>query len=174
MDGLNINGIEMPARHGYFVLLWDVASGHEVRRFAGLSDNIGCVTFSPDGTVLGASSRDGRIALWEAGSGKDLLYIMAHPHGEHSRGGCPALAFLPDGKSLASAGGDGTIRLWSTVTARELGRLLGPEGGFHALALAQGGQRLVSGGADSTVLIWERQAATPAVPGKRDAILIGD
>lgn len=174
MGGISMNGLEIRAREGYFVVLWDVASGQEVRRFSGLIDNIGCVDFSPDGATLAASSRDGRIALWEAATGKDVLYIMAHPDPERARGAAPALAFAPDGKTLISAGADKTVRLWSATTGREMGQLRTPDGGFHALALAAAGNRLVAGGSDSALLIWDRAAAAVAKRDRLDALLIPD
>jgi WD40 repeat protein len=172
IGSINLSGTVLQPRPDNLVLLWDVASGAEIRRFNGLIDHIGCVAFSPDGVTLAASSRDGRIALWEAATGKDVLYILAHP--EQGGRGSPALAFAPDKQVLASAGADKTIRLWCTTTAKELGRYEQPQGGFAALTFAKQGQRLVTGGADTAVVIWDCKEAAPPQREKSGAILIPD
>jgi WD40 repeat protein len=174
--GINVQGVLMTRKEGYRVLLWDMATGKEARRFAGLSDKIKSVAFSPDGKTLAAASRDGRIALWQTGTGKDLLYIMAHPkHTDAGSGPSPCVAFAPDGKTLASASTDRTIRLWDVATARERGRFETPDGGFTALAFTPDGKALVSGSSDGTVLVWDVKTAGQGKPkGQPNVILIGD
>src|SRR5262249_26964276 len=108
------NRVKVKGREGYFVLMWDTDTGKEVRRFAGLRDNIKSVAFSPNGKTLAASSRDGRIVLWETATGQERLHILAHPvvkAGATPLGylgsafaATPALCFAPDGKTLVSAG----------------------------------------------------------------------
>jgi WD40 repeat protein len=148
-----------------------VATGKEVRRFAGPRDGIKSVAFSPNGTTLAASSRDGRIVLWEAATGKEVLNILAHPgHKDAAFAGSPCLAYAPDGKTLASAGTDGTVRLWDPVTARELAAFEGG-GACYALAFAGDGRTIVSGGADTTAIIWDLLHPVKKVPARPNVIL---
>jgi WD40 repeat protein len=173
--GINIQGVEMTPKDGYLVLLWDVATGKEVRRLTGLTADIGSVAFSPDGRLVAAASRDGRIARWEASTGKDVLYILAHPpRPDSGTPAAPAVAFTSDGRTLVSAGADDTVRCWDAHTARERKQFRGPGGGFRALAITQHGKRILTGGGDTTVLVWDA-GATPRPPrGKDHVILIGD
>jgi WD40 repeat protein len=172
---LNLQGrVTVTSKQGYFVLLWDVASGQEVRRFAGLKDKIKAVAFSPDGRTLAGSSQDGRIVLWETATGRERLHILAHPVAAASgdtfglaMAAIPALAFAPDGKTLVSAGGDRTIRLWDAGTAKEVGKLAAPAE-LTALAVTRDGKRLITGSADSTVLVWDFAAAAgPPTPPQK-------
>jgi WD40 repeat protein len=174
--GITINlqkRVTITGKEGFFVLLWDVATGKEVRRLGGLTDNIKAVAFSPDGKTVAATSRDGRIALWDTATGKDVLYILAHPRHTDATFTCsPALAFAPDGKTLASAGTDHAIRLWDRATAKELGRFQG-DGGFYALAFGRDGKTLISGSADTTVTVWD--ILHPSRPTRRpDVIFLRD
>src|SRR5439155_6224855 len=130
----------------------------EVRRFAGLKDNVQAVVFSRDGKTLAATSRDGRICLWDAGTGKELLYIEAHPRQADSASSSTCLAFSPDGKTLASAGADKAIRVWDTATAKPLGKFVAPDGGINCLAFASDGKTLVTGSSDTTALVWDLAA----------------
>jgi WD40 repeat protein len=171
--GITINlqrRVTITGKEGYLVLVWDVATGKELRRLAGLTSAVKAVAFSPDGKTLAASSRDGRIALWDAATGKDVLHIVAHPGETDAPFACsPALAFSPDGKVLASAGTDRTVRLWDAVTAKELGKYRG-DGVFYALAFGRGGRALVAGGADTAVTVWD--VLHPARPPRRPNVII--
>jgi WD40 repeat protein len=158
--------VTITGKRGFFVLQWDVASSKEIHRFGGLTDNIKSLAFSPDGKILAAASRDGRIALWEAATGRELLYIMAHPNHTDAAFTCsPSLAFSPDGKTLASASTDRTVRLWDVTTAKERARIQG-DAAFYAVGFGRGGKTLLTGGADTAVMVWdlEHPAKPPAKP----------
>jgi WD40 repeat protein len=174
----SIQGIEVTPKEGYLVLLWDAATGKELRRFAGLMDKVKSVAFSPDGKTLAAASADGRIGLWQTATGRELLFIVAHPdHVEpnYRFPPCPCVAFAPDGKTLASASMDRTIRLWDATTAKELGRFGSADGGFYTIAFAPDGRTLVSGSSDATLTVWDVAAAPHQLtPARPSYILIGD
>jgi WD40 repeat protein len=165
----NVQGVKMTWKQGYLILLWDVASGKEIRRFEGLQDDLKSVAFSPDGKTLAAASRNGRVGLWDVATGRERLYIVAHPgHADASFSGSPCVAFSPDGKTLATAGNDRAIRFWDPATAKELGQFQVPDGGISCIAYSPDGKSLASAGVDTTVLVWEVAAAMNP-PGKAKA-----
>jgi WD40 repeat protein len=172
--GVSIQGVEMEPKQGYAVLLWEASTGKEVRRFTGPKDNIETVAFSPDGKTLAAGSRDGRVVLWDADGGKELLHLLAHPGPAAAETGAgPGVGFSPDGKTLATAGADGTLRLWDAATARELGRLEAADGRFSCLAVSADGKVLATGGPDTTATAWDWAAVGKAPRnGKRPVIYI--
>jgi WD40 repeat protein len=104
------------------VVVWDVQSGQEIWRLkkatvAGgggvlASPQLGggyygaiAVKFSPDSKQLAVGYRDGIIALWDLGTGKEIYAINAHD------GGAFALSFTGDGQVLASGGEDVLVKL---------------------------------------------------------------
>jgi WD40 repeat protein len=170
----NIQGVEVTTKKGYLVLLWDPATGKEIRRFEGLRDKVRSVAFSPDGKKLAAAARDGQVCLWDAATGNELLFIMAHPDTTDAAfAGAPCVAFSPDGKHVASAGSDRTVRLWDATTARELMRFQA-DGAVLALAFTADGKELVSGDADTAVIVWDLTHSVPPGKPKDNTIFIGD
>jgi WD40 repeat protein len=171
---LNIQGVKMSRKEGYHVLRWDLASGKEVRKFAGLGDTIRSLDVSADGKLVAAASKDGRICIWDAITGAERLHIMAHPeHKNAAFSASPCVAFAPSGKIIASASTDRTIRLWDVVTAKELGRFRAPDSAFQALAFSGDGKLLISGAADTGVIIWDVKAApSPASKNPSKVITI--
>jgi WD40 repeat protein len=96
------------------LVLWDVASGKEVRRFP-TAGFFASLAFSPDGKSLAAASGEGVIRLWDVASGR-VLPGSADPlvNGVHE------LHFSADGRRLI-----GTALMpivWGPRTGREVRR----------------------------------------------------
>src|SRR5262249_10602721 len=157
LDGpIVIQGVEMTRREGYFVLLWDANSGKEIRRFGGLKDKIKAVVFSPDGKVLAAASRDGRVCLWDGETAQSRLFVLAHPQPvDLPFTSSPCIAFAPDGQTLVSAGTDRTLRVWNSTTGEEVRHYPSPDSALTAIALGRDGKTVVTGSTDTGVLIWD-------------------
>lgn len=130
------------------VILWDVATGRERRRLPtgrGYADRL---AWSADGSRLAASA-GGRLAVWDAGTGKP---VTPPPVGHE--GPIEYLAFGPDGR-LFTAGTDNVVYGWDPHTG-----LPGPpleRGGTGyptALAVSADG-RLAAGAGGPVVRVWD-------------------
>src|SRR5262249_45970551 len=89
------------------VKLSNPRNGDELRSLSGPTHQVDSAIYSPDGRRLATSSMDGRIQIWDAETGEEVLSLRVSSHSSAHR-----LAFSPDGTELASAGTDGVIRVW--------------------------------------------------------------
>jgi WD40 repeat protein/serine/threonine protein kinase len=96
------------AGHDGWVIVSDVATDKELRRFRAHHDVVNSVAYSPGGQCLATGSRDGTVKCWDADNGSLKRMVRAR------QGEVLAVAFHPDGKWLASAGADGTVKIWET------------------------------------------------------------
>jgi WD40 repeat protein len=120
----------------HFIYLWDVATGHLVRKLEGHTAAIHALAFSADGKQLASGSSDKTTILWDASSWK-ILRQFAAPPGEIDR-----VVFSPDGRSLASGTGS-SIAVWDVLSGRLLEALGYETLKGHLLCFTPDGSSLV-------------------------------
>ncbi|HVQ38517.1 MAG TPA: caspase family protein [Pyrinomonadaceae bacterium] len=96
------------------IVLWNPATGNQLRALKGHTGTVGSIAFSPDDKQLASGSADNSIKIWEVASGNVKQTMKGHTLYVSS------VAFSPDGKMLASGSGDQTVKLWDLATGREL------------------------------------------------------
>ena len=57
--------------------LWDIDTGHEMRRFQGHNEKVIFSASSADGHRSISASRDGKVCVWEVGTGRCLAVYYA-------------------------------------------------------------------------------------------------
>jgi WD40 repeat protein/serine/threonine protein kinase len=87
------------------ILLWDVATGRQIRSFSEGDAKIWCVEFSPDGNSLFEGGSRSQIRRWDIQTGTIVQQFKAHMSNVRE------LATSPDGLYLASGGFEG-FELW--------------------------------------------------------------
>jgi WD40 repeat protein len=143
------------------LVLWDLATGKEIRRFEGHTKDVRRVAVSRDGKRLLSGSFDGTMRLWDIASGKELERFPGPGHFVE------AVAFTPDGKkaicsygpraaeAVYEADASCSLRLWDLTSGKELKQFRGHGGPVLSLALSADGRYLVSGSADNTMRLWQ-------------------
>jgi TIR domain/WD domain, G-beta repeat len=129
--------------------------------FAGHTEPVLAIRFSPDGTRVLTGSSDTTARLWDAASGKPIAILAGH------KGPVWAVAFSPDGTRVLTGSGDGTARLWDAVSGKPIATLAGHTGFVRATAFSSDGTRILTGSDDNTARLWD------AVSGKPIATLAG-
>jgi WD40 repeat protein len=139
-------------------LLWDVATGKELRTFAvTVYDSHRPPVFAPDGSAV--------ALVWSRGQADDsTVTVLDVATGKARRAGdghqapvrCAAVA--PGGKLLASGDDDGTVLVWDLASRKPLARLEGHSQSVSAVAISGDGAMLASASADGEVRLWDAAA----------------
>ena len=151
--------------------LWDPQTGAKGIVFAGHTDSVTSVAFSPtnaDRILTGSLDKTARI--WDVQTGKEIFSLKGH------EGGVLAVAFSPDGLHIVTGSDDKTARLWDAKTGKELhtrmGKpivLKGHTGSVNSVAFsAKVNHALVlTGSSDHTARSWN------ALTGKEQEVFKG-
>ena len=119
----------------------------------GPANAVSGVTFSPDGGELAASSKDKKVWLWRAESGR----MVRDGTLADAANWVNTVAFSPDGRSLAGGTSAANVLVWSLATRQVTAQLPHPQ---PVTSVAwDGSGRVVAAGADGTVSLWRLPSA---------------
>ncbi len=110
-------------------------------------DPVAQLSWSPDGSRLGAGGVDGRAAILDARDGRVLHGFIAH------EGGLFRAAFSPAEDLFATSGQDGRAKLWDPLTGAQLHSLEGGAAWVEQLAWSPRGG-WVAVGAGRKLHLW--------------------
>jgi WD40 repeat protein/S1-C subfamily serine protease len=140
------------------MILWDRATGREIRRLNQHGGQVSSVAFAPDGQHALSGGEDRVIRLWDVESGAMVREFKGHT--EMVMG----VAFSPDGRLAYSVAGnervgaDSAVRVWDVETGRQVGSMGGHRGRVLCLAVSVDGRTILSGG--DTIILWDVESRT--------------
>ncbi|MBN8634797.1 MAG: protein kinase [Anaerolineae bacterium] len=143
------------------IILWDVATGEEIRRFGadgiGHDDLVFSVAVSPDGMTAITGSQKKNFILWDLTTGEAIRTIGAG--GEGNLDAVWAIAYLPDGQSAIIGSNDANAERnliqWDLNTGEIIRRFEGHAGAVFTVDLSPDGQYLASAGGAGEVRLWD-------------------
>jgi WD40 repeat protein/DNA-binding XRE family transcriptional regulator len=122
------------------------------RTFAGHSDEVYSVSFSPDGALLASGGEDQTAKIWDVRSGQELRTISGH------NSALTRVTFTADGAQLVTGDVDGVVKVWDVATGRALHSLGGHTVWIADLAISPDGTWLATASADDGVKIWDTRS----------------
>ena len=128
------------------------------------TDAIHSVAYSPNGTILASGSVEGKIALWDVATKKNIATLETYP--------VTSVAFSPDGTTLASGSGNfsvyspsgisystpsagNTITLWDVATRKNIATLETRNSPVISIAYSPDGTMLASGSVEGKIALWD-------------------
>jgi WD40 repeat protein/serine/threonine protein kinase len=148
-DGKRIAAVSLDAK----VILSDLTTGREIRRFNADLPSVWFVAFSPtDNNLIACANgyKGSPVILWDLATEKARWSLPAQKGVLHAR----SLCWNADGRTLATARTDGTIKLWDTVSQKETG-ILKAHGGWPCALYTPDGKTLIYEGADKSITLWD-------------------
>ncbi|MEY3403177.1 MAG: hypothetical protein RLZZ86_2793, partial [Cyanobacteriota bacterium] len=110
------------------------------------------VAFSPDGKYLATGDSEGRVQIWNAVTGREILTFVGHSNCVNS------VAWSGDGLTLASGSRDHTVKLWNVQSGDCVRTLEGHSRSVTSVAWSGDSLTLASGSDDNTVKLWNVQS----------------
>ncbi len=129
-----------------------------IRRFAGHTEPVWCVAFSPDGSRALTGGWDSTVRLWDVRSGKEVRFFDCRHQDPNQV--ISAVAFSPDGRRGLASSVHGTVWLWDLETGKELNRSQFRPGGqqnpgIASVAFSPDGRQALLGGHDGVIHVWD-------------------
>jgi WD40 repeat protein len=148
-----------------FVMLYDAASGEELKKFPEHTKSATDVAFTPDGKRLLSTSVDETVNVYEVESGKALGFF-----GKHSRP-TTAVLFLKNGTTaVTSSGGRAVgkneVKFWNHADGEEFGTFEPHKQKVTDIALSPDGKSLATASMDNTVVLWSLAPVLAKISGK--------
>jgi WD40 repeat protein/serine/threonine protein kinase len=131
------------------LMLWDVSTGHCLRRMTGHHDVVTSVCLSPDNQFALSGSNDATLRRWDISTGRCLQVFEGHTKGVTS------VCLSVDGQFALSGSEDSTVRLWDIDSGRCTWVFEGHREAVTSVHLSSNGRFALSGSLDNTVRLWE-------------------
>ncbi|KAE8621012.1 hypothetical protein XENTR_v10004650 [Xenopus tropicalis] len=135
------------------LLVWEWQSESYVLKQQGHFNNMGALSYSPDGQHIVTGGDDGKVKVWDTSSGFCFVTFTDHTSS------VTAVTFASSGQVILSASLDGTVRAFSLLRYRNFRTFTSPKPAqFSCLAVDGSGEIVCAGAQDSyEVYVWSMQ-----------------
>jgi len=146
------------------IILWDLDSREELRRFTGHSGQINDLGFTPDGSLAVSGGEDGLVIVWDVGTGAETRRFTGHS-------GSVRTVDIDQSGNLVVSGGyggenwddPGELILWNVNTGEEIQRFEGHVSGVVAAEFCLDEQAILASSGDAD--LYSSMGSTGDVAG---------
>jgi WD40 repeat protein/serine/threonine protein kinase len=139
-----------------YIILWDVETKQEIRRFEGQPNAVLDVEFNSDGTKIVAAGIGAVVILWDFETGEEIWRFEDYwENSANLNRSFMDVEFSPDGNTILAAHWDSIIHILDAESGEETGQLRGHGVGAVGIAFSEDGRRVVTGSVDSQVILWD-------------------
>ncbi len=131
------------------LILWDLETRQEIRRFEGHTGWVNGVAFSPDGKAILSGSDDQTLILWDVSTGEIVRRFEGHT------GGVKSIALSPDGRTAISGAADGILRIWDVTSGQTLYQLEGDAETVSHVVVSPDGKIAASDADNAVIILWD-------------------
>lgn len=142
-----MDGTALPHR-GDTVRIHDVFDGSLLRPSLDDMDDVRCAVIGPHARRVATGHGDGRIQLWNVGSGQPEGVLQGHA------GPVTHLAFDADELRLASGGADRAVRVWTLGVGGKPSVFLGHRSDILRVSFSPDGDQVIAASQDGWVRVW--------------------
>lgn len=128
----------------------EIDSGITLQTCRDLSCDYQCLSFHPDGMILGGGGTDGNVHIWDMKGTKFRASLAGH------KGPISRLSFSENGYYLATSSEDGTVRLWDLRKSLSFQIIKSEEESpMHSVCFDYSGQYIAIASANLSVYYFE-------------------
>jgi len=133
------------------VILWDIATGKEVRRLEGHTGSVWGVALSADGRFALSGSSDHSVIFWNTETRKSIHRLEGHKDNVSS------VALSADGQLGLSGSVDRSLILWRTITGEPIKQLNELTSPVRSVALSSDGRIAVAALDNGNAIGWNTE-----------------
>jgi len=131
------------------VVLWNTATGSQIRTYSGHTSNVNAADFSPDGSLLATCSNDLTVKVWNVATGnivRDFSGFFSAP--------VYRVDISPDGNRVVASAADGTIHVFNIDTGLKSASLVGHTGANNTVDFSSDGSKIFTASNDGMAGTW--------------------
>lgn len=137
------------------IILWEIATGKQLRTFAGHTWVVNSVCLSADSRLAISGSSDGSLHLWDLATGAATSFggVGIGSFKGHTSW-VTSVSLSADGQFALSGSGDSTLKLWDVTTGICLHEFEGHSSWVNSVCLSPDAKFALSGSDDNTLKLW--------------------